>query len=252
MQIIPASDHFLEEANRLADRFEFSCLSQKTGTPRQDFWLSLDTEGLALQQPDGSKLIIDFSDKQLQYRRLHGGGLNQSLAKAIGIRSSDKPNILDTTAGFGKDSFILASLGCKVTLIERSSVIFALLDDAFTRASANPEFEPIISRMTLVHADSTDYLPTLLEAHNCPDVVYIDPMFPDTKKSALVNKDMQYLKHFLGADQAIQSLIQSGRSIAKKRVVIKRPKKAPLAIDEKPNFQLYGKTTRFDIYLPYS
>jgi 16S rRNA (guanine1516-N2)-methyltransferase len=35
--------------------------------------------------------------------------------------------------GLGKDAFVLASLGCRVTLVERNPVVHALLRDGLDR-----------------------------------------------------------------------------------------------------------------------
>ena len=64
---------------------------------------------------------VDFTDQQLQYRQKFGGGRQQAIAKAVGLKRGYIPNLLDGTAGLGKDAFILASLNCKVTMCERNS-----------------------------------------------------------------------------------------------------------------------------------
>ena len=53
---------------------------------------------------------------------------HQSIAKAVGLVGA-MPTVVDATAGLRRDAFVLASLGCKVTLIERSPVVAALLQD---------------------------------------------------------------------------------------------------------------------------
>jgi 16S rRNA (guanine1516-N2)-methyltransferase len=47
--------------------------------------------------------------------------------------------VIDGTAGLGKDAFVLAGLGCKVTLVERHPVVVALLADGLARAWQDPE-----------------------------------------------------------------------------------------------------------------
>ena len=41
------------------------------------------------------------------------------IARAIGLNSPTAPHVLDATAGLGGDAFVLASLGCPVTMVER-------------------------------------------------------------------------------------------------------------------------------------
>ena len=47
--------------------------------------------------------------------------------------------MLDATAGLGRDAFVLASLGCQVTLIERVPAVAALLENGIERALLNVE-----------------------------------------------------------------------------------------------------------------
>jgi 16S rRNA (guanine1516-N2)-methyltransferase len=70
-----------------------------------------------------SEIFIDFASAANTYRRLHGGGNGQPLARAIGLKTYGLPLVvIDATAGLGQDSFVLASLGCHVTMIERLQV----------------------------------------------------------------------------------------------------------------------------------
>src|SRR5690606_5526316 len=104
----------------------------------------------------------------------------------------DHYKILDATAGWGRDSFILASLGFEVTMIERSPIVAVLLKDALKRAANNEACK----RMHLIQDDAVHYLQPLAEK-NRPDVIYLDPMFPARKKSALVKKEMALLQTLL-------------------------------------------------------
>ena len=94
---------------------------------------------------------MDFVEGAVAHRRKFGGGRGQSIAKAVGLKSGAMPTVVDATAGLGRDAFVLASLGCKVTLIERSPVVAALLQDGLARAAQDPEIGPWVSeRMHLL------------------------------------------------------------------------------------------------------
>ena len=80
-----------------------------------------------------------------------------------------------------------------MTLFEQDPVIFLLLYDALKRGLAVPFLKDIISRMELFNKDSIKALPHL---NFSPDVVFLDPMFPERKKSGLIKKKFQLL-HFL-------------------------------------------------------
>ena len=76
-------------------------------------------------------IYVDFLEGALAHRKQYGGGKNQLIAKAVGIKSSLKLSVLDVTAGLGRDAFVLATLGCAVLMCERSPIVFALLDCSF-------------------------------------------------------------------------------------------------------------------------
>ena len=100
--------------------------------PRAAFALQIGDQGLQLQQlgPDAPGPVrVDFVEGGAAHRRLFGGGTGQMIAKAVGIQQGVRPRVLDATAGLGKDAFVLASLGCEMSLIERQPLIGALLED---------------------------------------------------------------------------------------------------------------------------
>lgn len=208
---------------------------------------------LALLMHNTGPVSIDFISGKKNHRRQFGGGKNQPLARAIGLTSAHLPKVLDATAGMAGDGFVLASLGCEVTLIERSPIISALIKDALQRAldakNTDSEILEIISRMQLVNADSGDYLN---QARPEIDVVYMDPMYPEKKKKAAVKKEMQALQQILGPDQDSYKLLNAALHSARERVVVKRPAKAPiieLENDILPNTAISSPNTRYDIYV---
>ncbi len=221
--------------------------------PEAAFSLHLTHSQLALvfnEDPSLKALTIDFLSGKNQHRRLYGGGKGQQLAKAIGLNKFKNPTVIDTTAGLGRDSFVLATLGCDVTLLERILPVYLLLEDALSRANQSDDetIVSIIKRMSLQHSDSKDYLLNLKE-NQFPDVIYIDPMFPPREKSAKVKKEMVMFHHLVGKDNDAEALICAALPRAKKRIVVKRPRLAE-CLHPKPAFQITGKSTRYDVYLP--
>lgn len=197
-----------------------------------------------------TSISIDFLSGTLAHRQQFGGGRGQAIAKAIGLKSGTNPSVLDTTAGLAGDAFVLATMGCPVTLIERSPVIFSLINNAIERASLNEKFEPILKKgFTVINSDANDYIREQLSTDAIrPDVIYIDPMYPDRKKSALVKKDMQILQRLHGKDDNTAELLANALKFAKKRVVVKRPINAETLSENKPNTCIKSKKTRYDIY----
>lgn|SRR3990167_1166137 len=203
---------------------------------------------MILHGKDG-QFYIDWCGKQFLYRLNHATLKNELLARAIGISPKDHPKIIDATAGLGRDSMILAALGYEVTMLEKSPVLYHMLQDAFHHASTNETLVPLIQKLRLIQTDASLWLKQIDPADR-PDVIYMDPMFPERKKSAFVRKEMVFLQNLLGKDDNVLDLLQSALACAKKRVVIKRPRLAQeISINKGPHFSITGKSSRFDIYL---
>lgn len=189
----------------------------------------------------------EFGSGKAGYRLEHGGGNGQLIARAVGLKKSRHPlHILDATAGLGQDGFVLAGLGCQVTLMERSPVIHALLADGLARAQLNTVAAPVAARMSLLAADSADWLTRAEPA--IADVIYLDPMFPLRDKAALAKKEMQVFRLVVGDDADSSELLSVALEKARYRVVVKRPRKAPKIAGRPPTTQVAGKSSRYDIY----
>ncbi|WP_320197552.1 class I SAM-dependent methyltransferase [Agrobacterium sp. rho-13.3] len=190
--------------------------------------------------------IVDFVGGAVGHRLRSGEGRGQALAKAAGLKKGKLPKIVDATAGLGRDSFLLASLGADVTLVERSPDMHAMLAEAIERARAKGGiYEEIVSRMTLLHGDSRTLIPTL-----SPEVVLIDPMHPPRHNTALVKKEMRVLRELVGSDPDQTELMEVALAHASKRVVLKWPLRAePMPGIRKPSHQLLGKSTRYDVFM---
>ncbi|NOY66646.1 MAG: class I SAM-dependent methyltransferase [Gammaproteobacteria bacterium] len=150
-------------------------------------------------KPSPGPVTIDFTRGKAAHRRLFGGGRNQPLARAAGIKPGFNPVILDTTAGLGRDSFVFATLGCHVTMLERNPVIYELLQNGLHRALNDPDISGLITNnMRLHNENAINYLQQL--ASQTPDTIYLDPMYPARNKSALVKKEMRYFHDIAGKD----------------------------------------------------
>ncbi|EAT10746.1 class I SAM-dependent methyltransferase [Bermanella marisrubri] len=245
--VICADDTLIKTAKEYANELNIGVFQR----PNQDgLYLFYDMDGLALKQvtkkPMG-ELRIDFADGGLTWRRNHGGGNGQAIAKAIGVKQKARLSVLDATAGTATDSFILAALGCNVTMIERHPVVALLLQDGLERAGLNTDVRDITQRMSLFKGDALDSLSQLQESF---DVVYLDPMFPHSeKKSAQVKKSMQYFRDMVGKDEDADGLLEPALDLARYRVVVKRPRKSPFLSNRQPTISHEGKANRFDIYV---
>lgn len=209
---------------------------------------------------------IDFLSGDLAHRQQFGGGRGQSIAKAIGLKQGiAPPTVLDATAGLAKDAYVLACLGCSMTLVERSPIVAELIRDAIQRATEDEHFQTILEKgFKVINQSSIEYLTELANKALSnddiypdvfypdviyPDVIYLDPMYPDKKKSASVKKNMQILQKLLGKDEDTQALLSAALKVAKKRVVVKRPKGAENLTELKPTYTVESKKTRYDVYI---
>jgi len=193
---------------------------------------------------------IDFTAGGLAHRLKYGGGKGQTIAKAIGITSKNKPHVLDATAGLGRDALVLANLGCKLTLVEQSPVLADMLNTACEQASDNVLFQQATAAgFDIFNANALSFMQQ--KKISKADVVYLDPMYPESKKSALVKKDMQLLQKMLGhsSEEDIAALLRAALGFAQQRVVVKRPKAASPIDGPAPTLSLSSKKTRYDIYV---
>ena len=191
-------------------------------------------------------LKCSFIEGPILHRLKYGKGRGQNLAKAVGMKFNKNRNIIDATAGLGYDSFILASLGAKVTLIERSQKMYELLQNGIDEGkSFGGEIEKIINRMELLFGDSKDILPKLT-----PEVIMIDTMYKERKKTALVKNNMRLVREIVGPDTDYIELLEVALNCAKNRVVLKQPRYAePIKDIKKCSHQIIGKTIRYDIFM---
>ena len=199
--------------------------------------------------PRAGAVYVDWAGGAAAHRRLYGGGRGQPLARAVGLKGGAAPSVLDATGGFGRDAFVLACLGCTVTLLERHPVVAALLLDGYRRAGLDAEVgERVRTRMRVIHGDALACLPALSDDQR-PDVVYLDPMYPERRKSSLVKKEMRALQDLLGADPQADALLPAALAAARLRVVVKRPMAAVPLNQQPPTMSIKGKHHRYDVYV---
>lgn len=224
-------------------------LAEQLNLPYSDqaaYLLVLTPAYLALKKTNSNMLpiYIDFLSKHWQYRRKHMSLRKEALSRAMGLKANTHPRIIDTTGGWGRDSFILACLGFDVTVLERSPVIYALLADGLTRAQQDPLLKPIIARLQLIHIDAITYL-----ANTKADIIYLDPMFPERNKSAAVKKEMLIFQEIIGEEDDGENLFAAALACARYRVVVKRPRLGTPLANKTPTFSHTGQSCRFDVYM---
>lgn len=243
----------------LAKQLNIDILKEPSALHEQ--WLAWVTDKktqitrLSLCSHHTGPVSIDFLNGKKAHRQKYGGGKGQPLVRAMGQLENGLPKVLDATAGMGGDSFVLATLGFKVLMVERSPIIASLLQDALHRAQQNmtelhEETQRSITNLSLINADSVAYL---IADKPSVDVVYMDPMYPEKKKKAAAKKEMQALQQLVGPDLDSTHLLDAALQTARYRVVVKRPKGAPpiasLLGDIQPTTQINSPNTRYDVYV---
>ena len=169
------------------------------------------------------------------------------LVRAARVRGVASPAVIDATAGLGEDSLLLAAAGFSVTMFEKDPVIASLLRDALERASNEPQLTKVVSRMRLVEGDS---VVGLRELGFAPDVVFLDPMFPERTKSAAVKKKFQLLHLLERPCDNERELLEAALAARPRKVVVKRPPKGPALAGARPSHSLAGKAVRYDVIVP--
>lgn len=206
---------------------------QRINSPESGFFLSFADDVLRLcRVADGQGVFVTLEEID---RRLTGDFL---LGRACGLPLNGL-RILDATGGLGIDAMALARKGASVDIIEREPILWALLKDLIRRTGVD-HVSATLADSSAVLADDPVY-----------DVIYLDPMFPPRRKKALPGKRMQYLSALLEeSDQEVEScaanLVLLAKSRARRRVVLKRRLKDPLA--GAPDWRLKGRSVRYDVY----
>jgi len=188
-------------------------------------------------------LRVDFSQPEF-LRRLRGAGKKTELV-ARAVKAGADVRVLDCTAGLARDAFVMAFLGCEVTLVERSRVVSTLLRDGLKRARKIPELSSAANRIKLTNADS---LVLMAQTNREYDVIYLDPMFPEKAGVAAVRGPMQHLQRFLGPDEDAMELLLVALQAGCSRVVIKRPPYGEWLSPVQPTHIFKNKNSRYEVF----
>ncbi len=233
----------LEQAEHLKSVFPLLLPESQTEAEPDLLLLKFDQEGLSLHS-DGQVLKGDFTR---MLPRIKNSNLSKELlVRAAKIKDSDGPlTALDATAGLGEDSLLLAAAGFHVDLYERNPVVYELLCDTWIRATKIPELSEIVSRMQIHYEDSIE---AMKHRETPPDVILLDPMFPERQKSALVKKKLQMIQKLEIPCMDEVKLMKTAMEAKPKKLIVKRPPKGPHLAGLKPDYSNEGKAVRFDCF----
>jgi 16S rRNA (guanine1516-N2)-methyltransferase len=255
LAVLPAAEVDQTVAAGLAQRLGLSLLPAGADPRRNeqlDAVLVTSGDALYLQQTGRAApgpVAADFGGTAMRYRRR--GGHNELLGKAVGVGKKTPLRVLDATAGLGRDSFVLADLGCNVILSERHPVIVEILQAGMCVAQAQGDswLDEVLGRMRLCPGDAREASTGILAE---VDAIYLDPMFPQRDKSAAVKKEMALFQLLLDdndAGQDADELLLWALLQDVARVVVKRPPRAPDLAGRPPSHCINGKAVRYDVYV---
>ena len=140
---------------------------------------------------------------------------------------------------------IFLSLGHSVVAVEQSKIIYLLLKDAIRRAK---DAIPFLSNIKLINGNSINVIKKIDTSF---DIIYLDPMYPILKNNIKKSGELSAIRSILAIEKLSSnedSLINNFMGIDYKKIILKRPLKSK-KIYSNINYQVKGRTTRFDIYL---
>jgi len=282
------ADHWAETLS--LDGADLNNKAESTDCDGDALILGVDeTGGLSLQELRAGKLQgrpFTPSWSKLDITSNAGRTLKQPLLKAMGLpaarKRKEQVRVIDLTAGWCEDAWLLAAFGCDVTALECQPIIAAMVEQQLERLrseapetdsnatdrdlNAAAEGKPrgdddaaIASRIALLAGDSVDWLKAVDAAAIADAVLYLDPMFPGhDKRTTLPRKPMHLARQLIGshetadsahtAEPADDALFEAAFAARVRRVVIKRPPRAAFALGREPQIQYTGKGHRFDVY----
>ncbi|MBQ0000032.1 MAG: class I SAM-dependent methyltransferase [Clostridiales bacterium] len=224
-----------------------TALAKRVGAPLSDkpgkeLTLLIDGNGVSL---NGYGLTFKGDFEQMLHRLTEGRLQHEMISRVCKTKETGLKAI-DATAGMGEDSILLAANGYDVTLHEQNPVIAALLKDALRRGKKHPVLKEIVERMHLVEGDSVELMPKRVDE---PELIFLDPMFPERQKSGLINKKLQLIQKLERPCTEESELFDAAIAAHPKKIIVKRPLKGPYLADREPTYTVKGKAIRYDVYI---
>tara|TARA_B100001564_G_C20571474_1_gene638571 strand:+ start:27 stop:728 length:702 start_codon:yes stop_codon:yes gene_type:complete len=182
------------------------------------------------------KIIVDFNDKDFIKRiNIRLKDHKDIFHKIFSDKNSD---ILDGTAGFGRDGTLLNSMGHNVTMIENSPIVSLLLKNGIERSDNN---------IRLFHGNVYDLLKHSKKKY---DYIYLDFMFNKLKTNSLSSKYDETLKLIATIDANKKEIVEMAKKNCKKKVVVKEPSNSTSSLP-KPNHIIKTKLISYNVYLSH-
>jgi hypothetical protein len=170
-----------------------------------------------------------------------GEGLRHPLVRAVRGAVDDDAGedvgvVFDGTLGLANDAVHVAAVtGARVVGCEGSPLLHALLEEGLPRIARSGErWAEAAGRVALLHGDSADVLAAA--GDDSIDVVMLDPMMSRRRRSA---PSFELVRAFAVPDRAGPRLLREAWRVARKRVVLKLGKGAPLPVGRSIEFSRF-------------
>lgn len=255
--IVAADDDLqtIERSRKLAQEIGVPFLKAAPGSSggvSLDVFLEVGGERLKLREVGAraaGPVTVDFGRGSAALHRVQSSSRKELLARAMGLKPNQRVSVLDATAGLCRDAFQMACWGFDVQAVERNPVMFALARDAIERGlhSPNQQIREALTRMRLVLSDAREIIRDF-DPTKVPEVIYIDPMFPESGKHSAVKKEMRIGRKLVGDDADAALLFRAALTASPKRLVVKRHRFAP-HLGKVPDIIYRGTSIRYDVYL---
>ena len=195
----------------------------------------IENDFLKMKSEELNPIFVDYESLIVKFKnQFKKKGLKKEpLATAIGSKCE---TVIDATCGMAKDTCYFISMGKKVIAYERNPIVVLLLKQNLNIAQRKRRLN---IPLTIINGECEEF------GENA--VVYFDPMYEETNKKALPQKNMRIFRSLVGVDDDAMEFAMKLKA-SSSRLIIKRPiKSAPLI--ERPSFSTKGKSTRYDVYL---
>jgi hypothetical protein len=217
----PSPEH-LTRAVRVSERLAAPLLPRRA---LEVLWADSDADVLyivgthhdELKPREGASCFVEPGLLKMKLQR----GADHPMLRAVRGADARVETILDGTLGLAHDAvFLAAALDAQVRGVEKSLPLALLLEEGLPRLARTL---PAAGRVTVEHDDTLTVLQRA--APRSVDVVFLDPMMTREKGSS---GTFGALRAFAWPERASDTLIAAAVAVARRRVVLKLGKGAPL------------------------
>ena len=157
------------------------------------------------------KSCFDVTEHVLRSAQAAAKGSRPAISKALG--ATQNPRVLDCTGGWARDAIFICGRGAQVDVVERNPLLVKCVQHALQSQAVKAAMSSFRGQISSFTCCDTVELLSSRQNEQVWDVLMVDPMFPERKKSsAAVKLPAQILQAL-----ALQDKIMSATSLASER-----------------------------------